>query len=45
MRPPTTTRILLPNAGRINGVPLYFLISVFHIIEQKKNVRHLVYGN
>ena len=30
-----TTRILWPNAGRINGVPLYFLISVFHIVEQK----------
>ena len=40
------TRILWPNDGRINGVSLCFLNSVFHIIEQKqKNVRQLDYGN
>ena len=36
MRPPHYyDQGLWPNAGRSNGVPLNFLISVFHIIEQK----------
>ena len=40
------TRILRPNGGLINGVSPCFLISVFHIIQQKqKNVRQLDFGN
>ena len=39
-------RSLWPKGCRINGVPLCFLISVFHLILQKqKDMRQLDYGN
>ena len=31
-----TTSVSRPGFYRINGVPLYFLILVFHIVEQRK---------
>ena len=39
-------RSLWPKGCRINGVPLCFLISVFHLLLQKqKDMRQLDYGN